>query len=103
MKINQQFADLIDARLFPTGFDMAGTVDFDEFLVFRAGGLGKSLLGHVKRVGVAARNHQERFVNQIGVVSGIKRHQIQQAAHGAARRAVGVVIGDAVILETLLV
>ena len=51
---------------------MGGTIYQEQLLVAGAGGLAKGILGHIKGICLAATNHQQRLVNQLHIVGGIK-------------------------------
>ena len=69
---------------------MRRTGDKEQFFVLRAGRLAVTLLGHVKRIGIASGNHQQRLFDQIHSLAGIERHQIHKTALGVTERGVGM-------------
>ena len=87
----------------PVGLDVRGPVDLEQFLVLRAGGPDERILAHVQAVGLAARDHQERLVDQLDPVGGIPAHQVQQVAGGVLEGRAGVCMRAPVILVALTI
>ena len=57
------------------------------------------MFGHIERIGIAARHHQERLVDEVHPLAGIKRHQVHQTAFGIAEGGAGM----RVCLEVILI
>ncbi|MNG04732.1 hypothetical protein D3C84_878870 [compost metagenome] len=80
---------------------MSCAIDGEQLLVLCTGGLGKGLLRHIQAVRLAARDHQQRLVDQFDLIRRIEAHQVQQAAQGVPEGRVGVSMSLAVVLKTL--
>ena len=82
---------------------MRCTGDEKQFLLLRTRRLAITLLGHVERVGNASGNHQERLVDKVHPLAGIKSHQIHKAALGVAESGVWVCVALEIIAVAVTV
>ncbi len=60
----------------PIRLDVPCAGDKIQFLIVGSRGFAETLFGHIERVGIAARHHQKRLVNEIHPLAGIECHQV---------------------------
>lgn len=103
-KESSQFVHrLFDIFRLPVSFNMGRAGNFEQFLVARAGGIGKGFFGHIQRIGFVSGNHQQRLVNQINIGIDVKFHQIEQTADGAIGFGIGMEMAVGIVFIALAV
>ncbi len=64
-ELRQLVYSLVHIFRHPIGLDVPCAGDKIQFLVVCARGFAEALFGHIERVGIAARHHQERLVDEV--------------------------------------
>lgn len=76
----RQFADgLVHIFRHPIRLYVPCARDKVQFLVIGSRRFAETLFGHVEGIGKTAGHHQERLVDEMHPIAGVKRHQVYKA------------------------